>query len=71
MCYHEYKEDIIRNFVVKHDYNRASTHKDEKNDYSREWDFKSELDLYGESQEEKLSQEEKENYGNSNRAVKE
>lgn len=61
----------MRNFVVKHDSNRASTHKDEKNDYSREWDLNSELDLYEDSGEKELSQKEKENYGNSNRAVKE
>lgn len=36
----------MRNFVAKHDFNRASTHKDHKNDYSREWDLKSHLDEY-------------------------
>ena len=33
----------MRNFVVKNDYNRASTHRDKKNDYSRNWDLDEEL----------------------------
>lgn len=33
----------MRNFVVKNDHNRAATHRDRKNDYSREWDLDEEL----------------------------
>lgn len=34
----------MRNFVVKNDHNRASAHRDRKNDYSRSWDLNEELD---------------------------
>ena len=34
----------MRNFVVKNDFNRASAHRDKKNDYSRNWDLNEELD---------------------------
>lgn len=34
----------MRNFVVKNDFNKASVHKDRKNDYSRSWDLEDELD---------------------------
>lgn len=35
-----------RNFVVKHDFNRASTHRDRKNDYNRAWDIDDEMEDY-------------------------
>lgn len=34
----------MRNFVAKNDFNRAATHRDRKNDYSREWSLEDELD---------------------------
>lgn len=34
----------MRNFVAKNDFNRASTHRDRKNDYNREWNLENELD---------------------------
>ncbi|MCJ8478710.1 hypothetical protein MOO17_11775 [Escherichia coli] len=34
----------MRNFVVKNDFNKASVHRDRKNDYSRQWDLEDELD---------------------------
>ena len=36
----------MRNYVAKHDYNRASVHKDRKNDYTRNWNIEEELDDY-------------------------
>jgi len=33
----------MRNFVVKNDFNRSSTHRDKKNDYTRNWDLEEEL----------------------------
>lgn len=33
----------MRNFVAKNDFNRASAHRDKKNDYSRNWDLEEEL----------------------------
>ena len=33
----------MRNFVCKNDFNRASVHRDKKNDYSRSWDLEEEL----------------------------
>lgn len=34
----------MRNYVAKNDFNRASAHRDKKNDYSRNWDLDEELD---------------------------
>lgn len=34
----------MRNFVVKNDFNKASVHRNRKNDYSRQWDLEDELD---------------------------
>ncbi|BDU12996.1 hypothetical protein [Escherichia phage phiWec187] len=34
----------MRNYVAKHDFNRASYHRDRKNSYSRKWDLEEELD---------------------------
>lgn len=39
----------MRNFVAKNDFNRASTHRDRKNDYNRDWDLENELELYEDS----------------------
>lgn len=36
----------MRNFVVKHDFNRSATHRDRKNDYTRSWDLEEEMDEY-------------------------
>ena len=33
----------MRNYVAKHDFNRASVHRDRKHDYSRNWDLDEEL----------------------------
>jgi len=41
----------MRNFVAKNDFNRASTHRDKKNDYSRSWDLEDELDLFEDNNE--------------------
>lgn len=38
--------NYMRNYVAKHDYNRASVHKDRKNDYTRNWNIEEELDDY-------------------------
>lgn len=35
-----------RNYVAKHDYNRASAHRDKKNDYTRNWNIEEELNDY-------------------------
>lgn len=35
----------MRNFVAKNDFNRASTHRDKKNDYTRSWDIEDEWDF--------------------------
>lgn len=34
----------MRNFVAKNDFNRATTHRDRKNDYTREWNLSEELE---------------------------
>ncbi|WNL63188.1 hypothetical protein [Citrobacter phage Tr1] len=44
----------MRNYVAKHDFNRASVHRDRKHDYSRNWDLEQEMyddtdDLGGDS----------------------
>lgn len=36
----------MRNYVAKHDYNRASAHRDKKNDYTRNWNIEEELNDY-------------------------
>lgn len=36
----------MRNFVVKHDFNRATIHRDRKNAYTRRRDFEDDLEPY-------------------------
>lgn len=33
----------MRNYVAKNNFNRSSTHRDRKNDYTRDWDLDEEL----------------------------